>query len=142
LIVCCTLASIVVGAVGIGVDKKKMLAIAVTSVASALVAFVFVWPWLLSLIIYYFLLTIDYFYPRSPHEIGKTIISQGKSAKSAVSIKSGRTIMNEWLKRIIILAFVYGLLLLVPAFFGVLISYTAQPGGISQYNALEPDSAA
>jgi len=43
--------------------------------------------------------------------------------------------MNEWLKRIIILAFVYGLLLLVPAFFGVLISYTAQPGGISQYNA-------
>jgi len=43
--------------------------------------------------------------------------------------------MNQSLKRILILSVVYGLLLLVPAFFGVLISYTAQPGGISQYNA-------
>jgi len=43
--------------------------------------------------------------------------------------------MNESLKRIIILSFVYGLLFIVPAFFGVLISYTAQPGGISQSNA-------
>ena len=43
--------------------------------------------------------------------------------------------MNERLKRIIILSFVYGLLFIVPAFLGVLISYTAQPGGISQYNA-------
>jgi len=43
--------------------------------------------------------------------------------------------MNQSLKRIIILSFVYGLLFLVPAFFGVLISYTAQRGGISQYNA-------
>jgi len=43
--------------------------------------------------------------------------------------------MNESLKRIIILSFVYGLLFIGPAFFGVLISYTAQPGGISQYNA-------
>jgi len=43
--------------------------------------------------------------------------------------------MNERLKRIIILSFVYGLLFLLPAFLGVLISYTAQPGGISQYNA-------
>ena len=43
--------------------------------------------------------------------------------------------MNQSLKRIIILSFVYGLLFIVPAFFGVLLSYTAQPGGISQYNA-------
>jgi hypothetical protein len=43
--------------------------------------------------------------------------------------------MNQSLKRIIILSFIYGLLFIVPAFFGVLISYTAQPGGISQYNA-------
>ena len=43
--------------------------------------------------------------------------------------------MNQSLKRIIILSFIYGLLLLVPAFFGVLLSYTAQPGGISQSNA-------
>ena len=43
--------------------------------------------------------------------------------------------MNQSLKRIIILSFVYGLLFIVPAFFGVLISYTAQPGGISQSNA-------
>jgi len=45
-IVCCILASIVVGAVGIGVDKKKMLAIAVTSVAAALVAVFFLLPWI------------------------------------------------------------------------------------------------
>ena len=44
--------------------------------------------------------------------------------------------MNQSLKRIIILSFIYGLLLLVPAFFGVLLSFTAQPGGISQSNAL------
>lgn len=43
--------------------------------------------------------------------------------------------MTQSLKRIIILSFVYGLLFVVPAFFGVLMSYTAQPGGISQYNA-------
>ena len=43
--------------------------------------------------------------------------------------------MNESLKRILILSVVYGLLFIVPAFFGVLISYAAQPGGISQYNA-------
>jgi hypothetical protein len=43
--------------------------------------------------------------------------------------------MNRTLKRIIILLFVYGLLLLVPANLGVLISFTAQPGGISQPNA-------
>ena len=45
-VVCCVLASPVVGAVGIAVDKKKMLAIAVTSVASALVAFILLWPWI------------------------------------------------------------------------------------------------
>jgi hypothetical protein len=43
--------------------------------------------------------------------------------------------MNQFLKRIIILSVIYGLLLLVPAYLGVLISFTAQPGGISQYNA-------
>jgi len=43
--------------------------------------------------------------------------------------------MNQSLKRIILVSFIYGLLLLVPAFFGVLLSYTAQPGGISQSNA-------
>jgi len=43
--------------------------------------------------------------------------------------------MNQSLKRIIILSVIYGLLLLVPAFFGVLLSFTAQPGGISQSNA-------
>ena len=43
--------------------------------------------------------------------------------------------MNQSLKRIFILSVIYGLLLLVPAFFGVLLSYTAQPGGISQSNA-------
>ena len=44
-------------------------------------------------------------------------------------------IMNQTLKRILILSVVYGLLLFVTAFFGVLLSYTAQPGGISQSNA-------
>jgi hypothetical protein len=43
--------------------------------------------------------------------------------------------MNQSLKRIIILSLIYGLLFLVPAYFGVLLSYTAQPGGISQSNA-------
>jgi hypothetical protein len=43
--------------------------------------------------------------------------------------------MNQSLKRILILLVVYSLLLLVPAFLGVLISFTAQPGGISQSNA-------
>ena len=43
--------------------------------------------------------------------------------------------MNPLLKRIIILSFIYGFLFIIPAYFGVLISYTAQPGGISQYNA-------
>jgi len=43
--------------------------------------------------------------------------------------------MNHSLKRILILSFIYGLLLLVPAFCGVLLSFTAQPGGISQFNA-------
>jgi hypothetical protein len=45
-VVCCIFASLVVGAIGIGVDKKKMLAIAVTSVVSALVAFIFLYPWI------------------------------------------------------------------------------------------------
>lgn len=43
--------------------------------------------------------------------------------------------MNQSLKRILILSVIYGLFLLVPAFLGVLISFTAQPGGISQFNA-------
>jgi len=43
--------------------------------------------------------------------------------------------MNQSLKRILILSVIYGLLLVVPAFFGVLLSFTAQPGGISQSNA-------
>jgi hypothetical protein len=43
--------------------------------------------------------------------------------------------MNQSLNRIIILSAIYGLLLFAPAFFGVLLSYTAQPGGISQSNA-------
>lgn len=43
--------------------------------------------------------------------------------------------MNQSLKRIIILSVIYGLLLFIPANLGVLISFTAQPGGISQYNA-------
>jgi len=43
--------------------------------------------------------------------------------------------MNQSLKRILILSVVYGLLLIIPAFFGVLLSFTAQPGGISQSNA-------
>ena len=45
------------------------------------------------------------------------------------------SIMNQSLKRILILSVIYGLFLLVPAFLGVLISFTAQPGGISQFNA-------
>jgi len=49
-IVCCIFASIIVGAVGIRVDKKKVLAIAVTGIASALVAFVFLWPWIRKMI--------------------------------------------------------------------------------------------
>jgi len=43
--------------------------------------------------------------------------------------------MNQKLKRIIILSVIYGLLIFVPATMGVLISFTAQPGGISQSNA-------
>ena len=43
--------------------------------------------------------------------------------------------MNQSLSRIMVLLFIYGLLFLFPAFFGVLLSYTAQPGGISQSNA-------
>jgi len=43
--------------------------------------------------------------------------------------------MNQMLKRILILSFIYGLLLLIPANLGVLIFFTAQPGGISQANA-------
>jgi len=43
--------------------------------------------------------------------------------------------MNQSLKRILILSVIYGLLLFVTAFFGVLLSFTAQPGGISQSNA-------
>lgn len=43
--------------------------------------------------------------------------------------------MNQSLKRIIILSAVYGLLVFIPANLGVLISFTAQPGGISQHNA-------
>ena len=43
--------------------------------------------------------------------------------------------MNQTLKRIIILLFVYSVLLFIPANIGVLLSFTAQPGGISQSNA-------
>jgi hypothetical protein len=43
--------------------------------------------------------------------------------------------MNQSLKRILILSVVYGLLLLIPANLGVLMSFTAQPGGISQADA-------
>jgi len=43
--------------------------------------------------------------------------------------------MNQSLKRIILLSVIYGLLFLLPAFCGVLLSFTAQPGGISQSNA-------
>jgi hypothetical protein len=43
--------------------------------------------------------------------------------------------MNQTLKRILILSVIYGLLLLIPANLGVLISFTAQPGGINQSNA-------
>jgi hypothetical protein len=43
--------------------------------------------------------------------------------------------MNQSLKRVVVLSVVYGLLIFIPAFFGVLLSFTAQPGGISQSNA-------
>jgi hypothetical protein len=43
--------------------------------------------------------------------------------------------MNQSLKRILILSFIYGLHIFIPAFLGVLISFTAQPGGINQSNA-------
>ena len=43
--------------------------------------------------------------------------------------------MNHTLNRILILLVVYSLLLIVPSFLGVLISFTAQPGGINQSNA-------
>jgi hypothetical protein len=43
--------------------------------------------------------------------------------------------MNQTLKKILILSVIYGLLIFIPAFLGVLISFTAQPGGISQSNA-------
>ncbi len=38
-------------------------------------------------------------------------------------------------RRILLLSIMYGLLCLFPAFFGVLLSFTAQPGGITQSNA-------
>jgi hypothetical protein len=38
-------------------------------------------------------------------------------------------------RRILVLSITYGLLCLLPAFFGVLLSLTAQPGGITQSNA-------
>jgi hypothetical protein len=43
--------------------------------------------------------------------------------------------MNRTLKRILILSVIYGMLIFIPANLGVLISFTAQPGGISQSNA-------
>lgn len=43
--------------------------------------------------------------------------------------------MNQSHKRILILSVIYGMLIFIPAFLGVLISFTAQPGGISQSNA-------
>jgi hypothetical protein len=43
--------------------------------------------------------------------------------------------MNQSLKKQFILSVIYGLLIFIPAFLGVLISFTAQPGGISQSNA-------
>jgi hypothetical protein len=43
--------------------------------------------------------------------------------------------MNQTLKRFIILLFVYSVIIFIVAFLGVLISFTAQPGGINQYNA-------
>jgi hypothetical protein len=43
--------------------------------------------------------------------------------------------MNQSLKRILILSVIYSLLIFIPANLGVLISFTAQPGGISQSNA-------
>jgi hypothetical protein len=44
-------------------------------------------------------------------------------------------VMNQTLKRILILLVVYSLIIFIAAFLGVLISFTAQPGGISQYSA-------
>ena len=60
--------------------------------------------------------------------------------KQALSVK----------RRILLLSIMYGLLFLFPALFGLLLSFEAQPGGITQSNAfrapfsgpLEPDSAA
>ena len=43
--------------------------------------------------------------------------------------------MNQSLKRFLFLSVIYGLICLVVACFGVLLSYTAQPGGITQSNA-------
>lgn len=45
-VVCSIFASLVVGAVGIIVDKKKMLAIVMTTVVSSLVAIICLWPWI------------------------------------------------------------------------------------------------
>ncbi len=39
------------------------------------------------------------------------------------------------LRRILFLSIIYGLICLVSAFFGILLSFTAQPGGITQSNA-------
>jgi hypothetical protein len=44
-------------------------------------------------------------------------------------------IMDQSYKRVLILSVIYGMLIFIPAFLGVLISFTAQPGGISQSNA-------
>lgn len=43
--------------------------------------------------------------------------------------------MNQSLKRLLLLSVIYGLICLFFACFGVLLSYTAQPGGITQSNA-------
>ncbi len=43
--------------------------------------------------------------------------------------------MDQSLKRVLILSVIYGLILLFTAFCGVLLSFTAQPGDISQSNA-------
>jgi len=43
--------------------------------------------------------------------------------------------MNQSLKRLLLLSVIYGLICLFVACFGVLLSYTAQPGGITQSNA-------
>ena len=47
--------------------------------------------------------------------------------------------MNEALsvrRRLLLLSILYGFLCLFPAFFGVFLSFTAQPGGITHSNAL------